>query len=314
MAFISDHVAGGAAASLFSSAYYVVPLWLLSGIWMVLTNPFSMTSFVVVLPIVISAILPPYGSKTLLRSWPFSCIPTYFNYEEIKETTDEEVQELMKKRRVLFCVQPHGVFSFGGACAGVEWSKSWWSPTESPTAAANVITSIPILKHIVGIFGITDASSRGLTKTLKKKSVVLYIGGIAELFLSSENEEKLFIRKRKGFIKLALRTGVEIIPIYFLGNTTVLTVLKSSFLRKFARITGASLTAFWGRFYLPIPRAKKIVGIVGKPLGIPATPVPEPTQAQVDEWHTKYLAEVERIYEQYKGTNADYKGKELVFE
>ena len=61
---------------------------------------------------------------------------------------------------------------------------------------------IPILKHIVGIFGITDVSSRALTKTLKTTSVVLYIGGIAELFLSSENEEKLFIKRRKGFIKL----------------------------------------------------------------------------------------------------------------
>ena len=112
----------------------------------------------------------------------------------------------------------------------------------------------------------------------------------------------------------ALRTGVEIIPIYFLGNTSVLSVFKSPFLRKIARATGASITAFWGRFYLPIPRARKIVGVLGKPLGIPSTPIPEPTQEQVDEWHGKYLAEVTRIFEQYKCTNPDYKDKALRFE
>jgi hypothetical protein len=34
----------------------------------------------------------------------------------------------------------------------------------------------------------------------------------------------------------------------------------------------------------------------------------------VDEYHAKYLSEVERIFEQYKGTNPDYKDKQMVFE
>lgn len=55
-----------------------------------------------------------------------------------------------------------------------------------------------------------------MIKTLKKKGaegcVVLYVGGVAELFLSCENEEKLYLKKRKGFIKLALQQGVDIVP------------------------------------------------------------------------------------------------------
>ena len=123
----------------------------------------------------------------------------------------------------------------------------------------------------------------------------------------------IHVRDPSG-IRAALRTGVEIIPIYFLGNTSVLSVFKSEILRKIARATGASITALWGRFYLPIPRSRKIVGILGKPLGIPCTPIPEPTQEQVDEWHRKYLSEVTRIFEQYKGTNPDYKDKSILFE
>ena len=44
----------------------------------------------------------------------------------------------MKTRKVLLCIQPHGVFSFGGACAGVEWSKKWWKPEDCPTAVTGI--------------------------------------------------------------------------------------------------------------------------------------------------------------------------------
>ncbi|CAN0406775.1 unnamed protein product, partial [Laminaria digitata] len=93
-----------------------------------------------------------------------------------------------------------------------------------PTCAASVIQRIPILKHVFGVFGLVGASSHSMTKTLKTSSIVLYVGGIAELFMSTPAEERLFVGKRKGFIKLAMRTGSEVIPCYYFGNTTVLEV------------------------------------------------------------------------------------------
>lgn len=63
-----------------------------------------------------------------------------------------------------------------------------------------------------------------MSSALRKTSIVLYVGGIAELFLSSPSEERLYVGKRKGFIKLAMRTGSEIIPCYYFGNTTCLEV------------------------------------------------------------------------------------------
>jgi hypothetical protein len=75
----------------------------------------------------------------------------------------------------------------------------------------------------MGIFDLISASKSSLTKQLKKPgvegSIVLYVGGMAELFLSSEQEETLYLKKRKGFIKLALQTGVDIVPVYLFGNT-----------------------------------------------------------------------------------------------
>ena len=58
---------------------------------------------------------------------------------------------------------------------------------------------------------------------------------------------------RKEFIKLALREGVDVIPIYFFGNTTVLRILKH-----LSRKIQAALTLMWGKYRLPFPRSHKM--------------------------------------------------------
>ena len=103
---------------------------------------------------------------------------------------------------------------------------------EIQTAVASVLLVSPILKHVTGIFGLTSASKGAMRKKFQQESgirgsLVLHIGGIAELFRSSRSEERLYLMKRKGFIKVALREkGVDIIPVYLFGNTSVLTVVS----------------------------------------------------------------------------------------
>lgn len=242
-------------------------------------------------------------------------MPKYFSYVEIREISMQGIEQLVASRPVVFGVQPHGVFAFGGACAGVNWSKSFWNPAELPTAAAASVMKTPLIKHIVGLFGTRDAHSKSLTAWLKQgKSIVLYIGGIAELFLTQPDKEVIFAKQRKGFVKLALRSGAEIIPVYHFGNTSVLSIINTKFLRSFARRTGMSVTWFWGRWGTVIPRPNKIVVAIGRPLEMPKKPTAEPTDEMVDMFHAKYLQELTRIFEAYKQYNPDYKSKQLHFE
>lgn len=131
-----------------------------------------------------------------------------------------------------------------------------------PTAVADAVLLTPIVKHVLGIFGIISASKSSMKRALKKSGpegcVVLYVGGMAELFLSCENNEKLYLLKRKGFIKLALQEGVDVVPIYLFGNTTVLSVLKKGALAMISRKLQVSLTYIWGKWGLPIPRDCKV--------------------------------------------------------
>ena len=254
-----QRVSGALAATIFTVTYITVPVLLIVIPALVFLHPTWWVTWALAGPFILSAIVPPIPSRSFLQAWPFRHMPKYFNFTEIRETSDEDVQKLIGSRPVIFSIQPHGVFSFGGASAGVQWAKRWWHPKQIPTSAASSVIHTPLVKHVVGLFGVVDASNKSLTKWLGKgKSAVLYIGGIAELFLVSQNEERLFAKKRKGFIKLALRTGAEIVPVYFFGNTSVLSVLTGSLLRKIARSTGVTLTWFWGWGGTLVPRPNKV--------------------------------------------------------
>jgi 2-acylglycerol O-acyltransferase 2 len=183
-----------------------------------------------------------------------------------------------------------------------------------PTAVADALLYTPVLKHILGVFGLISASKKSLVRVLTQNRgpegcVVLYVGGMAELFLSCDRQERLYLKNRKGFIKLALSTGVDVVPVYLFGNTAVLSILKTGLLAAISRKLQVSLTYVWGRWYLPVPRPTKLLYVSGQPLGMPR--IPEPTQQDVDKWHDKYCAEVKRLFDRYKERVPEYKHKQL---
>jgi len=189
-----------------------------------------------------------------------------------------------------------------------------------PSAVASSLFRTPVLKNIMGIFGLIPASSSSLKKHFHStftgvcnqniaRSVVLYPGGIAELFKSSRNEERLYLSRRKGFRKIALRENVDVIPVYLFGNTSVLSVCKIGLLANLSRKLGVSVTYFWGKYYLPIPRDDKCLCVRGLPLNLPF--IKDPTDEDVNKWHNNYCNEVRRLFDKYKEKVPMYKDKTL---
>ncbi|KAH8065064.1 2-acylglycerol O-acyltransferase [Aureococcus anophagefferens] len=119
------------------------------------------------------------------------------------------------------------------------------------------------------------------------------------------------LKKRKGFVKIALRTGADLIPIYSFGNTTVLEAFKSGPLASLSRKVGVSVTVFWGRWFLPIPKRVKLVYARGRPLGLPH--IEHPTDADVDKYHALYCAKLVELFDNAK-FNPDYAEKTLHIE
>lgn len=293
--------------------YFVAPFYMIcSLILLVFRLPNLHFAVVFSLPILVSAVLPPMASPFLLSK--LKPLLHYFDYEEIIEDKPIDVRKsiLEEKKNYLCVFQPHGALSYTGIVSLVYNSNPEFMG-RLKTAVADAVLITPLVKHVLGIFGLISASKTSMVQTLKKPgvdgSVVLYVGGLAELFLSCEETERLYLKNRKGFIKLALQTGVDIVPVYLFGNTSVLSVYKNKFLVGLSRKLQASLTYIWGKFYLPIPRPNKLLYVSGQPLGLPQ--IDQPSQSDIDKYHAKYCAEVTRIYNTYRERVPEYKHKNL---
>ncbi len=289
---------GMIVAAAFSLIYFLAPMYILtSTIALVTQYPSRYASMLYAAPLIISILIPSKGVPSLGE--PLKVMLHYFDYDEVHETSNEVLQKAVDEdnKKFIFACQPHGVVSevystfsiqefapkeyynlltiviiiryhyfqvsFVGFCSWINAPKSFRT---LKTAVASALLNVPILKHVLGIFSLTDASGPNVRHILQHGRgidgcLVLYIGGIAELFKSSRKEERLYLKKRKGFIKVAMREGADIIPIYLFGNTSVLTVMKSGPLAKLSRKLQVSLTYFWGKFYLPIPRNDKVRSI-----------------------------------------------------
>ena len=313
---------GFLAASFFSVAFLVAPFCLLGVLCNLALHPLSRTAWLWALPLLFSLLLPDAVTRLLgrfvLRSYPLRCIPFYFRYSEYLEISDAELKSL--GRNVILAQHPHGVISFCSICAGIVTvnAPDGIGPSlasDCPVAVASVVKLFPFLKDVLSIFGILAADKKALLRRLSRPkakgggSICLIPGGIAELFLADPRQETIYLRRRFGFVALALRSGADLVPVYLFGNTSVLSAWTSGPLAALSRSLGASLTFFWGLWGMPLPRPSPMMYVRGRPLGLPH--LAEPTAAEVEHWHGVYCQKLEELFERYKAANPDYAHKRL---
>ena len=250
---------GMAVSAILTAAYYVRPihmLILLAMAWFgIPTRLIGSLTFSLVL---LSMFIQPRQSSVMVGRL-LSPLLDYFDYDQIVENSPIHIRETMKEgKRYIFACQPHGIVPF----CGMAWSifnAKLHEGNPIPTAVASLVLYTPILQHVMGIFGIVSASRSSLRKTLQTKSIQLYVGSTTEIFDCTSQVEVLQLSKRgRGFIKFALQEGVDIIPVYMFGNTSIFSVWKHPWLREASQVLQLPFTYFWGVYGLPIPHNDKV--------------------------------------------------------
>jgi hypothetical protein len=117
----------------------------------------------------------------------------------------------------------------------------------------------------------------GIAASCRSCSVIP--GGIAEMFMLDDHKERIYLRKRFGFIKVALEVGADLVPIYHFGASRVLRISRSRIMQTISRTLKVSLILFYGRAYLPIPRRHPVLTVIGAPIAVQK--VANPTREQV---------------------------------
>jgi len=141
-------------------------------------------------------------------------------------------------------------------------------------------------------------------------TVVIMIGGASESLYAHRHQNKIILEKRKGFIRLALQHGANLVPVFSFGENEVFSQVPNppgSLLRKFQNafqsIAGFCLPIWTGRGIFTynfgiFPYRQKLVTVVGKPIFVKKKD--NFTEEDVDELQHIYIKSLFDLYNKYK--------------
>lgn len=260
---------------------------------------------IILLPL---AILPQSFKPSVLQSWMAIRVAKYFSFRFIFEDRPpcKNLDDPNYRPRIMVA-PPHGVFPYGNLLAMVVWPAV--SGSYFRGLAASSALRPPIFKQILRSMGVIDASRHIARKAVEDgESLGISTGGVAEVFETNAEDECIVLKQRVGLIKLAIRTGADLVPCYLFGNTDLLGCWAGegipqgrNILEKISRKVGFALIIIHGRFGLPIPRRVPVLGVMGKPIPTYKLKCDEPTQEQIDSIQKLLLDEMQEIFERYKG-------------
>ena len=211
---------------------------------------------------------------------------------------------LEKEKNYLLCYFPHSLYGCGLFALRRYFSRRYGS--NMLFSGADVIFKLPILRRLMTWWGLTKVSRSSLKETLSLpypyNILMFQPDGIAGMFYGLEDEQ-IVLERRRGFCKVALETGADLIPCYVLGANELYnrTWGANSRAAELSHKFHVSLVFWTGRFGMPfgfVPNATKLVIAVGSPINV--SKVESPTRDQVDALHRTFVKELKELYGRHK--------------
>lgn len=209
--------------------------------------------------------------------------------------------------RCIFACFPHGVVSFHH---GVLMTDTAGFMTKFPTfvterrdLVASITLAVPGYRELLMWLGCVDAGKRTAKKCLKaNKHLYVLPGGEAEQMLTRRGEHRVFLKKRKGFVKLAIEHGSALVPVYAFGetdmyHTTDFLMRPRKALMKHLRI---AIPLFWGAWGSPVPKPGTLAVVVGTPMRIKKVEPEAITRQLVDKTHAAFVDALRALFDKHK--------------
>ncbi|GFU56972.1 2-acylglycerol O-acyltransferase 1 [Nephila pilipes] len=247
-----------------------------------------------------------------LRQWRlWKYFSDYFPVTMVKTA------DLDPNKNYIFGYHPHGIMCYGAfSCFGTEgrdFSKVF------PDITPRILTLegqfwFPLHREHVMCSGACAATRESiewlLTKEGKGNALILVIGGAAEALDAHPGDVNLVLKRRKGFVRLALKHGASLVPVFAFGENEIFLQVdnpQGSLLRqiqdKMKSFLGFSTPLFRGRGMFQynwglLPYRKPITVIIGKPIDVEK--ISEPTDDDIKKLHQKYIDSLTALFEEHK--------------
>ena len=242
--------------------------------------------------------------------------------------------ELEPNRKYIFGYHPHGIISHGAFAAfateALGFSELFPGITNTLlTLDANF--RVPLYRDYALALGLASVSRESIENILSKggrngegmgRAVTIVVGGARESLDAQPHSLRLVLKSRKGFVKLAIRMGADLVPILSFGENELydqIDSVKHPWVHKFQmlvkKVMGFTVPLFHARGIfnydvglMPYRRAVNIV--VGRPIKVvqQGGKNNKVDEEYLDQVHQEYVDELVRLWDGYKDVFA--KGRE----
>ncbi|XP_051632230.1 LOW QUALITY PROTEIN: 2-acylglycerol O-acyltransferase 2-A-like [Manacus candei] len=225
--------------------------------------------------------------------------------------------ELDPGRNYVFGFHPHGVLAagaFGNFCTEATGFGGLFPGLSPHLLTLPCWFRLPLFRDYLMAGGLVSSEASSLEHLLSKKKgghvAVIAPGGAPEALDAHPGGLRLQLLRRKGFVRLALRTGTPLVPVFSFGENELFRQVPNppgSRLRRFQvrlqRILGVALPLFHARGVFQysfglLPFRRPIHTVVGSPLVLPRSP--NPSEEEVELWHRRYLEKLDELFEGHK--------------
>ncbi|XP_060768515.1 2-acylglycerol O-acyltransferase 3b [Neoarius graeffei] len=248
------------------------------------------------------------GRRTdFVRNWRvWKHLKDYFPVKLVKTA------ELSSSKNYILGCHPHGIMSIGAVSCFTTKAGGFeqvFPGMRSSVAILAGLFRLPIFREYAMLAGLLPVSKESLEYMLSRtgvgNAVVIIIGGAEESLASSPGVNTLVIKQRKGFVRLALENGADLVPVYSFGENELfpqVLLSEGSIGRRlqalFKQVMGFAPCLFTGGRWLLLPHRRPITTVVGSPISVPH--VCNPSAQQVDHYHKLYIESLSKLFHTHK--------------
>lgn len=295
-------------------------------------------------PIVIPYLLHMLLSKSAtdgrlrMRSERWRRLPVWKFFAGYFPAQLHKTHELPPTRKYIFGYHPHGIISHGAFAAfGTEalGFADMFPGITNTLLTLDANFRVPLYRDYLLAAGLGSVSKESITNTLTKggrnsegmgRAVTIVIGGARESLEARPGIMHLLLAERKGFVKMALRTGADLVPVLAFGENDLYDQVSPKRHSKLHRLQMGLLRTL--KFTLPflhgrgifnydvglMPYRRPLNIVVGRPIMVAQARDGEIDGAELDRLHREYMEELRRMWELYKDVFAPgRKEEEMLF-
>ncbi|KAI5848977.1 diacylglycerol acyltransferase-domain-containing protein [Tricharina praecox] len=290
----------------------------------------------------------PYKRSEFLRN-----LPIWRLYTEYFPIRLHRTVELDPKRNYILAYQPHGIIShgaFGNFCTEATGFKQLFPGIKNTLLTLEQSFTIPFNREYLLAMGLASVSKKSCEALLrgdgipKKKAgrrlfhpttwfsgatneedakvpeggraITIVIGGARESLEAQPGTMKLVLKKRRGFLKLAIREGAGVVPVLSFGENDLYEQVvprADGWIHRMQiavkKTLGFTVPLIHARGVFNydvglLPYRHEINTVVGAPI-FPRRKTSEPTDEEVVEFQQRYIDELRRMWDEWKDVFAD---------